>query len=276
MGGGGGLGKLAVLRRNLLRLKLLNPCVISWNLPSLLRGRFGKFRLRMAEVSPRSSPLRDVSRGGTSATQRQKFHTDDVKSVRIRSEALIGRQSSFIVLAIVYEWQTKDKFAFETPWLPDLLCKHWLTSLVWNFCRWVADVPLRETSISGDELGETSSVRRVEKLRGKETVRVSFVEEILPPQDSGLRNISYTRYPKKCFTQIYRDRICIETPCWCLSGWINSYGVWIFVTSCENQQLFWLYPILFSMNRSCDFELQRAFCCFLVIHISFYFQDAFR
>ena len=94
---------MAVLRRNLLRLKLLNPCVISWNLPSLLRGRFGKFRLRMAEVSPRSSPLRDVSRGGTSATQRQKFHTDDVKSVRIRSEALIGRQSSFIVLAIVYE-----------------------------------------------------------------------------------------------------------------------------------------------------------------------------
>ena len=38
--------------------------------------------LRTADVSPRSSPLRDVSRGGTSATQRQKFHTDDVKSVR--------------------------------------------------------------------------------------------------------------------------------------------------------------------------------------------------
>ena len=34
--------------------------------------------LRTADVSPRSSPLRDVSRGGTSATQRQKFHTDDV------------------------------------------------------------------------------------------------------------------------------------------------------------------------------------------------------
>ena len=28
---------------------------------------------------------------------------------RIRSEALIGRRSSFIVLATVYEWQTKDK-----------------------------------------------------------------------------------------------------------------------------------------------------------------------
>ena len=34
--------------------------------------------LRTADVSPRSSPLRDVSRGGTSATQRRKFHTDDV------------------------------------------------------------------------------------------------------------------------------------------------------------------------------------------------------
>ena len=39
-------------------------------------------KLRTADVSPRSSPLRNVSRGGTSATQRQKFHTDDVKSVR--------------------------------------------------------------------------------------------------------------------------------------------------------------------------------------------------
>ena len=34
--------------------------------------------LRTADVSPRSSPLRNVSQGGTSATQRQKFHTDDV------------------------------------------------------------------------------------------------------------------------------------------------------------------------------------------------------
>ena len=34
--------------------------------------------LPTADVSPLSSPLRDVSRGGTSATQRQEFHTDDV------------------------------------------------------------------------------------------------------------------------------------------------------------------------------------------------------
>ena len=26
-----------------------------------------------------------------------------------------------------------------------------------------------------------------------------------PRQDSGQKNIPYTRYPKKCFTQIYRD-----------------------------------------------------------------------
>ena len=26
-----------------------------------------------------------------------------------------------------------------------------------------------------------------------------------PRQDSGQRNISYTRYPEKCFTQTYRD-----------------------------------------------------------------------
>ena len=54
-----------------------------------------------------------------------------------------------------------NKFAFETPWLPDLLCKHWFTSSVWNFCRWVADVPPRKTSLSGDEREETSAVRRL-------------------------------------------------------------------------------------------------------------------
>ena len=39
-----------------------------------------------------------------------------------------------------------DKFIFETPWLPDLLCKHWYASSVCNICRWVADVPPRKTS----------------------------------------------------------------------------------------------------------------------------------
>ena len=39
-----------------------------------------------------------------------------------------------------------DKFIFGTAWLPDLLCKHWCASSVWNFCSWVADVPPHETS----------------------------------------------------------------------------------------------------------------------------------
>ena len=37
------------------------------------------------------------------------------------------------------------------------------TSSVGNFCRWVAEVPPRETSFGGDERGETSAVRRLEK-----------------------------------------------------------------------------------------------------------------
>ena len=39
-----------------------------------------------------------------------------------------------------------EKFIFGTPWLPDLLGKHWFASSVWNFCRWVAHVPPCETS----------------------------------------------------------------------------------------------------------------------------------
>ena len=34
------------------------------------------------DISPPSSPLGDISQGGTSAAQRQKFHTDDIKSVQ--------------------------------------------------------------------------------------------------------------------------------------------------------------------------------------------------
>ena len=37
-----------------------------------------------------------------------------------------------------------NKFAFGTAWLPELSCKHWFKSSVWNLCRWVADVPPRE------------------------------------------------------------------------------------------------------------------------------------
>ena len=48
----------------------------------LLRPFARSLSLQTADLSPRSSPLRNVSRGGLSATERQKFHTDDSKSVR--------------------------------------------------------------------------------------------------------------------------------------------------------------------------------------------------
>ena len=50
----------------------------------------------------------DVSRGVTSATQRQKFHADDVNLSGIRSEALIGRRTSYVVLAIIYEFSSRN------------------------------------------------------------------------------------------------------------------------------------------------------------------------
>ena len=46
--------------------------------------------LRTADVSPRSSLLRDVSRGGTFATQRQKFHTDDVNQCSLNKSGSHG------------------------------------------------------------------------------------------------------------------------------------------------------------------------------------------
>ena len=46
----------------------------------------------------------------------------------------------------LYQNVKLNKFVFATSWLLDLLCKHWCTSSVWNFCRWVADVRPRETS----------------------------------------------------------------------------------------------------------------------------------
>ena len=51
----------------------------------VLIGSFSCEAEKLACENIRFSSLfaaRDVSRGGTSATQRQKFHTDDVKSVR--------------------------------------------------------------------------------------------------------------------------------------------------------------------------------------------------
>ena len=72
---------------------------------------------------------------------------------------LFSRRDVWVLLELVGRWTqnlTKidqklrhvklDKFVFGSPWLPDLLCKHWFASSVWNFCHWVADVPPCETS----------------------------------------------------------------------------------------------------------------------------------
>ena len=48
------------------------------------------YSVRKADVSPRSSPLRYVSRGETSATQRQKFHTDDVNQCLLNKSGSYG------------------------------------------------------------------------------------------------------------------------------------------------------------------------------------------
>ena len=56
-----------------------------------------------------------------------------------------------------------NKFALRTPWLPDLLCKNWFTSSVWNFCGWVADVPPRETSPNGDKRLKFAGLRKIQR-----------------------------------------------------------------------------------------------------------------
>ena len=55
----------------------------------------------MAEVSPCSSPLRDVEKRLRLSDRNSILMTQTLSG--IRSEALIGRRSSFIDLAVVYE-----------------------------------------------------------------------------------------------------------------------------------------------------------------------------
>ena len=76
----------------LISIKLLRNYCSFMKLNSLLEAerKFRSFSLLISLCSPRKhppkafprSPAGDVSRRGTSATQQQKFHTDDVKSVR--------------------------------------------------------------------------------------------------------------------------------------------------------------------------------------------------
>ena len=75
---------------------------------------FRKSSLRTADVSPRSSPLRDVSQGGTSTTQRQKFHTDDVNQCLHNNPVVMGFQMQIcsilhFSLSILVKWSSANE-----------------------------------------------------------------------------------------------------------------------------------------------------------------------
>ena len=87
---------------------------------------------------------------------------------------VFSRRSIWVLLELIRSWtqhfskfdQEKRKIEQICIWnrLTTGFIKHWFTSSVWNFACWVADDPPCETSLSGDERGETSAFRRL-KLR---------------------------------------------------------------------------------------------------------------
>ena len=82
-------------------------------------------------------------------------------------------------------WPTRrniksNKFTI-TPWLLDLLCKHWFTSSVCNFCHWGADVPPGEISLAARSNG---CIRRLLKSQHFQ----------IDQKSGGLRTIKWTRY----------------------------------------------------------------------------------
>ena len=76
-----------------------------------------------------------------------------------------------------------NKFAFRTPWLPELLCKHWFISSVWNyFCFWVAHIPPSETfpGVRREEKGLFLQAIILVDSKQKTFIHlVSFLEEII-------------------------------------------------------------------------------------------------
>ena len=59
-------------------------------------------------------------------------------------------------------------------------------------------------SVTPFKIGQNKNQNRlIDKVQNLGNERRYIYKD--PRQDSGQRNISYTRYPKKCFTQTYRD-----------------------------------------------------------------------
>ena len=92
----------------------------------------------------------------TNDRQKTKGHKGQMKTRRISILSSLEEAFEFCWSLLADEHNTLlkstrrhvklNKFVFGTPWLLDFLCKHRFASSVWNFCRWVADVPPRETS----------------------------------------------------------------------------------------------------------------------------------
>ena len=85
---------------------------------------------------------------------------------------LFSRRSVWVLPELVGRWtQHLTKIDQKTrkigqiciwnPWLPNLLCKHWFASSVWNFCCWVADVRLRAKRPQGRRARRNGCFRRL-------------------------------------------------------------------------------------------------------------------
>ena len=61
---------------------------------------------------------------------------------------LIHRRTQYFTIIDQEKQNQTNLNYFGTPWLSDLLCKHWFTSSVWNFCSWGADISLSKISLA--------------------------------------------------------------------------------------------------------------------------------
>ena len=87
-----------------------------------------------------------------------------------------------------------------------LLFLRFLMDLAQTFCRdfeW-PDTEHQQLLVTPLKIDQNKNQNRpIDKVQNLENKRRYIYKD--PRQDSGQRNISYTRYPKKCFTQIKRD-----------------------------------------------------------------------
>ena len=92
--------------------------------------------------------------------------------------------------------------------------EYWSTLLVdsllicWLICRAIVDLGLDDRLLVFSVMPfkiDPSKIQNlsIDKVHNLENERTYIYKA--PCLDSGQRNMSYTRYPKKCFTQTYRD-----------------------------------------------------------------------